>query len=623
VSAPAVNSHVSWGIGRTIGTSLVLAALVPGCADPEESAGTDVDAGSCAPGQRFCDGRCVVTASDPTHCGACGVACQTGQACVAGTCVAGAGGAGGNASGGTPGTGGTATGGAVTGGAATGGAATGGAATGGTATGGAPASGGVATGGTAAGGAPATGGVAPGGTATGGVATSGASTGGASTGGLAPGGTPESGGAPTGGVVTGGVAGAGGAETGGAQTGGEAMGGNVPTGGATACSRAVGSCTAPDVIVTEVDVGSSVTSYGGEGDTEPLPMAIAAMPSGGSRLAWLGTDERVHVAELDCEDHLVGTPVSFPAVDLQDVYADEGGGVVLLTRDATNGGTDNCGGGQLCGGTSSQCRGIWMVRFDGSGNVVWETQVTNLSDSRAGYDDGAIFTWWYQHHGRLASDGSNYAAYFGAAISVGSSCVDIHEGDRMQVVGPTGTLMTSHPDAFDWGLSHAWTSRIVWDPRSSHFAMAAATDNECRIARPNYTTIAAGACDGTLFNGDLVLSRTGGYWDAWSQGGTIRLEHFGASGTSDQTIPSAGSSQHPHLVSYGTNCMLLAWASGSSMAAQVRDSGDGSTVGSQFTIGVSDHQYQAFKAYADGSVAYPAAGSGATSIKVARVMPCN
>ncbi len=59
------------------------------------------------------------------------------------------------------------------------------------------------------------------------------------------------------------------------------------------------------------------------------------------------------------------------------------------------------------------------------------------------------------------------------------------------------------------------------------------------------------------------------------------------------------------------------------MAAQVGDSGDGSPVGSQFTIGVFDHQYQTCEAFVDGDVAYPAAGSSATSIKIARVMPCN
>jgi hypothetical protein len=67
--------------------------------------------------------------------------------------------------------------------------------------------------------------------------------------------------------------------------------------------------------------------------------------------------------------------------------------------------------------------------------------------------------------------------------------------------------------------------------------------------------------------------------------------------------------------------MLLTWASGSAMAAQVYDSGTGATVGSKFTVGVRDHNYQAFKAYPDGSAAYPAAGTSGTSIKIARVLP--
>lgn len=417
---------------------------------------------------------------------------------------------------------------------------------------------------------------------------------------------------------------AGGTSAAGAAGAGGAAGGVGGASGGGSCSRTVGSCAAPTVNVTDVNVGIAVTGYGREGDTDPLPLAIGAMPSGGSRIAWLGTDKKIYVAELDCDDRLVGTPFGIPGVDLQDIYADDSGGVVLLTRDATNGGTDNCGSGTLCGGTSSPCRSMWMIRFDAAGTVTWETQVTNLSSNLAGYQNGARFVWWYQHHGRLAFDGTNYAAYFGVAITVDNgSCVDIHEGDRMKVVGPGGAPLTGH-DSFEVGCSHAWQSRIVWDPRSSHFAMVCATDNNCRIAQPNpYRTVVSATCDGTFFGGDLVTSSSGGYWTAWSQGGIIRLEHFTA-GASDTSIANAGSAVHPHLVSYGPSHMLLAWASGSSMAAQVRDSGvTGATVGSELTIGVVDHNYQAFKAYADGSVAYPASGNNATSIKIARVMPCN
>jgi hypothetical protein len=372
----------------------------------------------------------------------------------------------------------------------------------------------------------------------------------------------------------------------------------------------------PVVKVTDVNVGVPVTGYGQEGDTEPLPMAIASTPSGDSWLAWRGTDNRVYLGKLDCDDKLVGTPTSFEGIDLQDVQADANGGVLLLTR------RGECGDGPLCGGSSSPCNTMHMIRFDNSGQQVWERQVTNLSESLSGYDNGARFIWWYQHHGRLASDGKTFAAYFGVAITVqNGNCVDIHEGDRMQVVNADGTLASGHRDSFQVGCSHSWTSRIAWDPRTSRYAMVCATDNACRIAQPNpYRTVAAGACDGTLFGGDLVLASKPGYWTAWSQGGQVRLEHF-TTGASDTTITTAARSSHPHLVSYGASRMLLTWESGSSMAAQVYDAGTGAAVGSQFAIGVRDHSYQAFKPYADGSTAYPAAGATNTSIRIARVMP--
>jgi hypothetical protein len=46
---------------------------------------------------------------------------------------------------------------------------------------------------------------------------------------------------------------------------------------------------------------------------------------------------------------------------------------------------------------------------------------------------------------------------------------------------------------------------------------------------------------------------------------------------SDQTIADVGSSSHPHVVTYGSGLMRLAWESGSSMTAQIRDAGTGAT----------------------------------------------
>ncbi|SDK86818.1 hypothetical protein SAMN05216298_1740 [Glycomyces sambucus] len=375
------------------------------------------------------------------------------------------------------------------------------------------------------------------------------------------------------------------------------------------CNRTAGP--APEVVVTEV--GADVIGNGGQGDTDPLPAAIAATPNGRSWLAWDGTDDRIHLTRLDCDDKPEGDPIALEGIDLQDVIADADGVTVLVTREGA------CGEGPLCGGSSSPCGTMHLVRFDNAGAQVWQRQVTNLGDGLDGYDDGARFVWWYQHHGRLASDGTNTAAYFGVAITVADGgCVDIHQGDRMQVVDAAGDL-ADHGDAFAVGCSHSWTTRIAWNADRDEFGTVCATDDQCRIAVPAYTTVAEGTCDGTLFGGDLVTAADGGYWTAWSQGGRARLEHF-TDGPSDSTVDTGADTDHPHLVSYGDAHMLLAWASGDNMSAQVYGADSGDAAGDRFDINVPDHAYQAFKPYPDGSAAFPAAGGGG-SIRIARVMP--
>ena len=68
--------------------------------------------------------------------------------------------------------------------------------------------------------------------------------------------------------------------------------------------------------------------------------------------------------------------------------------------------------------------------------------------------------------------------------------------------------------------------------------------------------------------------------------------------------------------------MLLAWGSGSGLAAQVYDVTSGEPVGDQFSIDVPDHPWQSFKAFPDGSVAFASVESASSTIQVARVLPC-
>lgn len=468
----------------------------------------------------------------------------------------------------------------------------------------------------------------------------------ASTNGGSPtnGGANANGGNATGGnpAAAGGAIGDGGTPSNGGTpgTGGAPLVGNCPG----SCSNAVaGSCSSPQVRVTSVNIGSAL-SYSTE-ETANIPLAIAAKPGGGSYLVWMtgfsrygsSTASVVHVAELDCDDKLVGTPHTFPGHDFQDIAADANGGVVTLTRDGgATGDAQHCGDvSNLCVTPSDRpgCYDHYMVRFDCAGTEQWATKLTSTTATAPLYSAGSgnnYGVWWYQHQGRIATDGTNFAAYFCDSITVannscsaGAGKVDIHEGDRMKVVDPTGALLTGH-DSFDLGCSHSWSTRMVWDPRSSHFVTVCATDNKCRIARaPNYQTVVSATCDGTLFGGDIVLAGgSSGYWMAWSYQGAIKLEHFTTAAT-DKTVTTAGTTKYPHLVALGSSTMMLTWGSGSGQAAQIYDTTSGAMVGAQFTIAAPDHPWQSWKPYPDGSVAWASVSSASATVQVARVLPCS
>ena len=234
---------------------------------------------------------------------------------------------------------------------------------------------------------------------------------------------------------------------------------------------------ASGVRVTEIDVG--ITYSYQEVDTPLSLLAISPIPGGGSRLAFMGSDNNVHVALLDGSDNLVtGSTFALPAYDFQDIYADNTGGVVLVSRDAMGGGTNNCGNpANLCtltDPTNYSCWDMYLVRFDACGNETWATKLTTSSASLPPYSTGpqgpeSLMIWWYAHNGRIAFDGTNFAAYYGVAITIknlsGMSCMDIHQGDEMRLVNAgTGALGAG---GFDVGCSHSASSASPGTARSS------------------------------------------------------------------------------------------------------------------------------------------------------------
>jgi hypothetical protein len=432
-----------------------------------------------------------------------------------------------------------------------------------------------------------------------------------------------------------------------------------------------GSCSfsASNVRVTEIDVGTKYVYQeidANGGDTIGLaPLAISPIPSGGSRLAFMGSDGMVHVAQLDANDQLVaGSVFGLPAFDLQDLYADDNGGVMLVSRNAVYGsGTGNCGNpSNLCGtppNPPDYCFDMFLVRFDGTAET-WATKLTDSDATHPPYltsktdTNNLVYIWWYAHNGRIAYSGTNYAAYFGAAISVSQAgCVNIHQGDRMKIVDGSGVVQSG---GFDWGCSHSGYERVLWD--GSKFVTVCKNDlpdgtQSGRVAfAPNFTSNAIDPVD--LYYSDLgsVLKAGGsGYWvitsdvrpgqTANSDGlADIHLLHTpSTTAAADQNLIVASDAnlndRAPHLAAFGTNQMLAAWETSTKtgdlsqndtnrkLYIQALDATTGTALGAAYNVpGVIGSRYQDFRTYPDGSVAFAAVGSSGTKVKILRVLPC-
>ncbi|KAL7685245.1 hypothetical protein Plhal304r1_c031g0099721 [Plasmopara halstedii] len=412
-------------------------------------------------------------------------------------------------------------------------------------------------------------------------------------------------------------------------------------------------CAKMRVKISEVDLSVAVDAN--EDEVNLKVVAIAALPSGGSIIA-VHSGDTVIVRKLDENDELVSTSdaVTVPMHDFADIYADDDGFVLLGTRDAEGGGTLNCGNpSNLCGeapNPSVPCYDMYLIRYDGSSET-WATKLTSSSTSLPPYSSGktgpdVYMIWWYAHHGRIASDGTNWAAYFGCAISTSENgCINIHQGDRMKVVDPSGKILTQK-DSFDWGCSHSGYERLTFDDRKKGYTSICKTDNNNRIMPPNDWSTTIYPVDLAASNlGDIVPdSQASGtkYWTTVSNGNgenaKVHLIHFAINSASDDDITLGGDDANeraPHLASIGEGGLLAMWEGSSAggdlveggdrqVYAQVLDGSTGKTISSKETVAKSvvGNRYQALKSFPDGTVAYLSKGTTDTSVQVVRFFGC-
>lgn len=481
--------------------------------------------------------------------------------------------------------------------------------------------------------------------------------------------TGSSGGGASGGSTSGGSASGSSGASSGSSSAASSSGSGSSSGsssGATMDDGGACSITASSVRVTEIDVGltyvyQEIDAMGGN-NIGLAPLAISPIPSGGSRLAFMGSDGMVHVAQLDASDNLMaGSVFGLPAFDFQDIYADNTGGVLLVSRNAQGGGTGNCGTAtNLCGtppNPPDPCWDMYMVRFNGT-TAGWATKLSTSSamnppylTSKTDMSLRSYYIWWYAHNGRITSDGTNFAGYYGSAISVSQGgCINIHQGDEMRVVDPTGNILSG---GFDWGCSHSAFERILWDgskyvPVCNNDSDPGGTQTGQMAFAPNMTTIyPVNELNAEL--GAVVKAGGGGYWLVLSnvrpgQSTTapalddVHLVHT-TTGMFDKDVTLASDSglndRAPHLAPFGTNRMLAAWETSTQtdhlqqtdttrkLYVQALNATSGATQSSPYYVsGVTGSRYQDFRSYPDGSVAYAARGSTGTKVKIVRVLPC-
>ncbi|KAI9982651.1 hypothetical protein PInf_008628 [Phytophthora infestans] len=394
-----------------------------------------------------------------------------------------------------------------------------------------------------------------------------------------------------------------------------------------------GFCAKPRIQITDVDVGAAVEAN--EEEAALKLVAIAAIPGGGSRVAFQSGDSII-VRELDAKDKLVTSSpaVKVPLHDFADIHADKNGFVILGTRDAEGGGTLNCGNpSNLCGSAPSPAVPCYDIK-----------SLPPYSSGKTGPD--VYMIWWYAHHGRIAFDGKNWAAYFGAAISTSEGgCINIHQGDRMKVVDATGKI-TANEDSFDWGCSHSTYERITYDKRTNSYATICKTDSNNRIMPPkDWDTTIYPVDLGAANLGDIVpdsVASSNKYWATVSNGNgdnaKVHLIHFATSEKASEDITLGGTDANeraPHLAQIGNGGMLAMWegsASGGDLMeggdrkiyVQVLDASTGKAISDKVVVdkSVVGNRYQALKTYEDGSVAYLSKGKTGTSLQVVRFFGC-
>lgn len=368
---------------------------------------------------------------------------------------------------------------------------------------------------------------------------------------------------------------------------------------------------------------------------EYTPVVLAPYGSNGSLIAWKEKSaSQIRVGTLASDDKQFSPLLTTAGDEVHSMVGHSSGGALLMVAD-----DPDIYSSKYCKSaatpSNAACQKMSLLRFDGKGSVLSSTTLTDKANVDS---EGALFIWWYGHTGRLAWDGSRYAAYFRSAGSYArpnvAGEIDIHAGDTLRMLDANGNRLSG---GWQWGCSHSWSVRLAGNSSGwSAFCHGDAYPNALRLQQLSATGVStkttewlSGTSADTRALGGVVAD-TDGYWLSYLETtGSLRLHlaRFNNNGTliSDQIISSATGidAQYPFRAYLGKlgSQLLLGWKSGGKLILQAADA-SGTLLGTPVTSAAGVSNFDEFVSLGNGDLAFAnAASSGVVS--VTRVAACN
>ena len=382
--------------------------------------------------------------------------------------------------------------------------------------------------------------------------------------------------------------------------------GTPPTDDAGTEDATVTPCSTPladRIRVTAVSVApANVATSSGGYFTPDMPVILSPQADGSSRVGWNDGAGTTHATPLDANDNRRGADLTTDGGELRGFVALDDGAALLVRRDDV----------------------MAVVRLDDSGGTRFTTNTVGGTSHDV---EGSRWIDDWSHDGRLAWNGSQFAAYHGQTGNHGS--LGNHQGDRFDLLDPAGARSTN----WDWGCSHSLDVRLAWNGTtfgpvclSDCYPSKAILYNHYGMIHDEPSGNCAGGSDASL--GGLAPVADGFWLDFTSREGRgssdVGLVHITSDGTVGPVVflmdTAAVDESKAHLARYGDD-LLAAWDSGGTTTIAVVN-GEGTALEGPLASSAQFGARDDFINWPNGDVGWAYAWGDTTQLQIVRIAHC-